>query len=104
MRAVSNSSKLIREAYFHFLTSWLQVSLHPVLDKTTFHLMNKERLSLMKKVRSFSATSSSLFCYFDLLFISSVYMLDMSEGKFFIFRALCSVGGNTRKCKSRANC
>jgi hydroxypyruvate reductase 1 len=27
------------------------VSLHPVLDKTTFHLMNKERLNLMKKVR-----------------------------------------------------
>jgi len=25
------------------------VSLHPVLDKTTFHLMNKERLNLMKK-------------------------------------------------------
>lgn len=25
------------------------VSLHPILDKTTFHLMNKERLSLMKK-------------------------------------------------------
>jgi len=28
-----------------------QVSLHPVLDKTTFHLMNKRRLSMMKKVR-----------------------------------------------------
>lgn len=28
-----------------------QVSLHPVLDKTTFHLMDKRRLNMMKKVR-----------------------------------------------------
>eukprot|EP00897_Mesotaenium_endlicherianum_P007951 jgi/Mesen1/7184/ME000037S06543 len=27
------------------------ISLHPVLDKTTFHLINKERLAMMKKVR-----------------------------------------------------
>ncbi|XP_044509620.1 glycerate dehydrogenase HPR, peroxisomal-like [Mangifera indica] len=26
------------------------VSLHPVLDKTTYHLVNKERLALMKEV------------------------------------------------------
>jgi hypothetical protein len=32
----------------------LQVSLHPILDKTTYHLINKERLSLMKKVRLWS--------------------------------------------------
>lgn len=27
-----------------------QISLHPILDKTTYHLINKERLALMKKV------------------------------------------------------
>ncbi|KAH0897278.1 hypothetical protein HID58_046846 [Brassica napus] len=26
------------------------ISLHPVLDKTTYHLVNKERLAMMKKV------------------------------------------------------
>ncbi|WP_322853318.1 NAD(P)-dependent oxidoreductase, partial [Acinetobacter baumannii] len=25
------------------------ISLHPVLDKTTYHLINKDRLSIMKK-------------------------------------------------------
>ena len=28
--------------------SW-QISLHPVLDKTTYHLINPERLAIMKK-------------------------------------------------------
>jgi hydroxypyruvate reductase 1 len=28
------------------------ISLHPVLDKTTYHLVNKERLAMMKKVVS----------------------------------------------------
>lgn len=34
-----------------FLLDWLvmQISLHPVLDKTTYHLVNKERLAKMKK-------------------------------------------------------
>lgn len=27
----------------------MQISLHPVLDKTTYHLVNKERLAKMKK-------------------------------------------------------
>lgn len=31
----------------------LQISLHPILDKTTYHLINKERLALMKPVTSF---------------------------------------------------
>ncbi|CAN7122790.1 unnamed protein product, partial [Brassica rapa subsp. narinosa] len=26
------------------------ICLHPVLDKTTYHLVNKERLAMMKKV------------------------------------------------------
>ena len=30
--------------------NFLQISLHPILDKTTYHLVNKERLSMMKKV------------------------------------------------------
>lgn len=28
---------------------WRQISLHPVLDKTTYHLINPERLAIMKK-------------------------------------------------------
>lgn len=34
--------------YYHWCSS--QISLHPVLDKTTYHLINKERLATMKKV------------------------------------------------------
>ena len=36
-----------------WIDNWLwtrvQISLHPVLDKTTYHLVNKERLGKMKK-------------------------------------------------------
>lgn len=33
---------------FHLPRVW-QISLHPVLDKTTYHLINPERLAIMKK-------------------------------------------------------
>lgn len=36
----------------HWRCFSVQISLHPVLDKTTYHLVNKERLALMKKVTS----------------------------------------------------
>jgi len=39
----------------------LQISLHPVLDKTTYHLINKERLALMKPVTSFPCPNLYLF-------------------------------------------
>ncbi|CAN6996205.1 unnamed protein product [Brassica oleracea var. botrytis] len=41
--------KVLREA--ELATELLLATfLHPVLDKTTYHLVNKERLAMMKKV------------------------------------------------------
>ncbi|KAJ0076611.1 hypothetical protein Patl1_36015 [Pistacia atlantica] len=36
------------------------ISLHPVLDKTTYHLVNKERLALMKKGNSSVSNKSTV--------------------------------------------
>ncbi|XWS67729.1 hypothetical protein CRYUN_Cryun04dG0030400 [Craigia yunnanensis] len=43
-KRASTMDKVLREA---------DISLHPVLDKTTYHLVNKERLAMMKKDEPF---------------------------------------------------
>lgn len=39
----------INACAYIYICMW-QISLHPVLDKTTYHLINPERLAIMKKV------------------------------------------------------
>ncbi|KAF3521599.1 hypothetical protein F2Q69_00050720, partial [Brassica cretica] len=59
-KRASSMEEVLREADL--------ISLHPVLDKTTYHLVNKERLAMMKKV-------DFVFYFF---FIISLVLIELS--------------------------
>ncbi|KAF3786108.1 Glyoxylate reductase [Nymphaea thermarum] len=46
-KRASTMDEVLREA--DVVGTWCPVSLHPILDKTTYHLINKKSLSTMKK-------------------------------------------------------